>query len=231
METLDIMKVSIVLPPIMEANDIKHKILKGAEELFMRYGIRSVSMDNIASHLGVSKKTLYQYFKDKDEMVYSVSEAHLLGDRQQFEEIASLAKNSVEELVLLSKCLRENIGQINPSMVFDLQKYHQQAWDLWLDYKDKFIRVSVESTLRRGIEEGYFRPEINPEILATLRLETIQISFNPFIFTKEKYSLQEVQLQIFEHFVHGLFTDKGKKLYEKYKKKNSTKEEQTFNSI
>ncbi|HRX00424.1 MAG TPA: helix-turn-helix domain-containing protein, partial [Cyclobacteriaceae bacterium] len=69
---MDILKVSIVLRPIMELTDTKSKILKGATELFLRYGIRSVSMDNIANHLGVSKKTLYQFFKDKNEMVFSV---------------------------------------------------------------------------------------------------------------------------------------------------------------
>ena len=86
----------------METTDTRDKILEGASGLFLRYGIRSVSMDNIASHLGMSKKTIYQYFRDKDEIVYSVTEAHVQGERQQFGEIANKSKNAIEELVGLS---------------------------------------------------------------------------------------------------------------------------------
>jgi len=201
----------------MEATDTKFKILKGATELFMRYGIRSVSMDNIANHLGVSKKTLYQSFKDKDEMVLSVTEAHILGDRAELEEIAKSAKNSVEELVKLSACLRENFRDMNPSLLFDLQKYHHDAWNVWLAYKNDFIKQQIERSINQGKEEGYFRDEISTNVMAIMRMETIQMAFDPILFPKEQYTLTEVQLQIFEHFIYGLFTDKGKKLYEKYK--------------
>ncbi len=212
----------------MEATDTKFKILKGATELFMRYGIRSVSMDNIANHLGVSKKTLYQYFKDKDEMVLSVTETHILGDRAELEEIAKSAKNSVEELVKLSACLRENFREMNPSLLFDLQKYHHDAWNVWLTYKNDFIKHQIERSINQGKEEGYFRSEVNTNVMAIMRMETIQMGFDPTLFPKEQYTLTEVQLQIFEHFIYGLFTDKGKKLYEKYKLKLTNSENSTI---
>lgn len=201
----------------MEATDIKSKILKGAEELFMRYGIRSVSMDNIASHLGVSKKTLYQYFKDKDEMVLSVAEEHINRDKIDLEEIAGSAKNAIEEMVKLSSCLRENFRDMNPSLLFDLQKYHHKAWEVWLNHKHNFIRNQIERSINQGKGEGYFRNEINTQVMAIMRLESIQMAFDPALFPMETYSLTEVQMEIFEHFIYGLFTEKGRKLYEKYK--------------
>lgn len=209
----------------MEATDTKLKILKGATELFMRYGIRSVSMDNISNHLGVSKKTLYQYFKDKDEMVFSVTEAQLIQDKCELEEIAKDSKNAVEELVKLSACLRENFRDMNPSLLFDLQKYHHNAWNLWIQYKNDLIKNQIIRSLKQGKEEGYFRSEVNTEIVTILRLETIQMAFDPIIFPKDKFELTEVQMQIFEHFIHGLFTDKGKKLYDKYKQKTINQEQ------
>jgi len=211
----------------MEATDTKVKILKGATDLFMRYGIRSVSMDNIANHLGMSKKTLYQFFKDKDEMVFSVTEEQLIQDRAELEEIVKESKNAVEELVLLTHCLRENFRDMNPSLLFDLQKYHHDAWNLWIQYKNELIRNHIIRSLNQGKEEGYFRKEINTDILSTMRLETIQLAFDPVIFPKDKYELTEVQLQIFDHFIHGLFTDKGKKLYDKYRLKIQNKENST----
>lgn len=202
----------------MEATDIKSKILKGAEELFMRYGIRSVSMDNIASHLGVSKKTLYQYFKDKDEMVLSVAEEHISRDKDDLEEIAGSAKNAIEEMVKLSSCLRENFRDMNPSLLFDLQKYHHKAWEAWLNHKHHFIRNQIERSINLGKGEGYFRNEINTQVMAIMRLESIQMAFDPSLFPMETYVLTEVQMEIFEHFIYGLFTEKGRKLYEKYKR-------------
>ncbi len=209
----------------MEGIDTKIKILKGAAELFMRYGIRSVSMDNIASHLGVSKKTLYQYFKDKDEMVLSVTKAHIENDLSELNKIGQTAKNAVEELVLLSSCLRENFRNMNPSLLFDLEKYHHEAWNVWLDYKNDFIKGQIQRSINQGKEEGYFRPDVNTNVLAIMRIETIQMAFDPSLFPNEQYELPEVQMQIFEHFVYGIFTDKGRKLYEKYKEKLSNLEQ------
>lgn len=226
METLDNSIVSIVLHAKMEGIDTKIKILQGAAELFMRYGIRSVSMDNIASHLGVSKKTLYQYFKDKDEMVLSVTKAHIAKDQKELVQIRKSAKNSVEELVKLSTCLRENFRDMNPSLLFDLEKYHREAWNVWLDYKNNFIKGQIQQSLMQGKEEGFFRAEVNSNVMAIMRIETIQLAFDPNLFPKEQYELTDVQMQIFEHFIYGIFTDKGRKLYEKYKETQINQDQQ-----
>ena len=89
----------------MEENESKEKLLRGAEELFLRYGLRSVSMDDIARHLGISKQTIYQHFADKDEVVATVAKKQMEHQRAQFDEIAKRSKSSVEELVLISFCL------------------------------------------------------------------------------------------------------------------------------
>lgn len=204
----------------MEELDVKTKILKGAEELFMRYGVRSITMDEIARHLGISKKTLYQYFLDKDDIVASTTQNHLVRERKQFEQIADESENSVEELVKLSHCLKENLKGMNPSLLFDLQKYHQKAWNIWVEFKNKFIRESVVRNLNKGMSEGLIRAEINPEILAVVRIETVQMGFDDQLFPRDKFNLPQVQMQILEHFIHGLLTDKGKKLYQKYRELN-----------
>ena len=201
----------------MEESEIKSRIVRGAEELFMRYGVRSITMDEIARHLGMSKKTLYQYFADKDDIVYWVTREHLELHARQFDQIARESKNTVEELVKISLCLRENLRGMNPSILFDLQKYHPRAWKEWGDHKKNYIRACVVRNLTEGIEQGYVRPEINPEILAIMRLETIQMCFDDQLFPRDKFSLTDVQLHILDHFIYGLLTDKGRKLYKKYK--------------
>jgi TetR/AcrR family transcriptional regulator, cholesterol catabolism regulator len=205
----------------MEEINTKDKILKGAEELFMKYGVRSISMDDIARHLSVSKKTLYQHFADKEDIVTMVCQSHLERSTQEFEAITKSSQNAIEELANISVLLKKNMQNINPSLLFDLQKYHPKAWSVWLNHKNKFIRESIVRNLKQGKEEGYFRPEMNPEVIAAVRLELVQMAFNDEIFPRDKFSLPEVQLQIFDHFVYGLVTDKGKKLYQKYKEVNN----------
>ena len=205
----------------MEENNIKEKIQKGAEDLFMRYGVRSISMDDIARHLSVSKKTLYQHFTDKEDIVTITCKAHLDRNQHDFESIRKTAKNAIEELAQLSVCLKRNMQDMNPSLLFDLQKYHPKAWNVWLNHKTKFIRESVVRNLKQGIEEGNFRPEIDPEVMAAARLEMVQVAFNEDIFPRERFRLPDVHMQMFDHFVYGLVTDKGRKLFLKYKGVNN----------
>jgi AcrR family transcriptional regulator len=205
----------------MEELDIKEKILKGTDELFMKYGVRSISMDDIARHLSISKKTLYQYFSDKDELVTMFSKSRLDRSAKQYDDLRINSSNSIEELAMLSICIRKDMEEVNPALLYDMQKFHPKAWGKWLDYKNKFIRESVIRNLKQGIEDGYIRPEINPEVMAAVRIELVQIAFSQDIFPRDKFKLAEVQVQIFDHFVFGLVTEKGRKLYLKYKELNN----------
>ncbi len=203
----------------MEEVSVKDKILNGAVELFMKYGVRSISMDDIARHLAVSKKTLYQHFADKEELVTTASEIHISESKKQYELLTTTAVNAIDELAKISVCLRKDMTEMNPALLFDLQKYHPKAWSAWLDHKNKYVRDSVVRNIKQGIEEGYYREDVDPEVMAAIRIEQIPLPFDHRIFPIDKFKLADVQLQIFDHFVYGLCTDKGKKLYIKYKSK------------
>jgi AcrR family transcriptional regulator len=204
----------------MEEIETKEKILKGAEDLFVKYGIRSISMDDIARHLSVSKKTLYQHFVDKDELVTMVVQSHLNDQKKVYDEITDLSENAIDELHRIGYCIRKHSEESNPSLLFDIQKFHPKAWNVWTGYKNKVIRESVLRNIEQGIKDGHFRPEINSNIIASFRLASIEVIYSDHVFPKDKFNLAEVHSQIFEHFVHGLCTEKGKKLYQKYKENN-----------
>lgn len=212
----------------MEEKETREKILKGAELLFMKYGVRSISMDDIARHLSVSKKTLYQYFADKDELVTTVSKSHMAADKCEYEEITNNAENAIDELHKIAICLKRDMEAMNPTLLHDIQKFHPKAWAIWEEYKSGYIYNSVVRNIKQGIADGHFRPEINPHILAAKRLGVIEMSFDERVFPSAKFNLAEVQTQLFEHFVYGLTTEKGKKLYLKYKENyiNNTKTNQ-----
>jgi TetR/AcrR family transcriptional regulator, cholesterol catabolism regulator len=206
----------------MEEQETKDKILIGAEGLFMKYGIRSVSMDDIARHLSVSKKTLYQHFADKDELVTMMSQQHMMRDVKEYEELTNASENSIDELNKISLQIKCDMEDMNPSLLYDLQKFHPKAWALWLDHKNDFIKSSIVRNLKQGIKEGYFRAEINPEMMGISRLILIEAAFDGNLFPKDKFNLVDIQSQFFDHFVYGLCTDKGRKLYEKYKQNTTT---------
>src|SRR5882757_971732 len=105
----------------MEEHDqTRERILQGALELFLKYSVRSVSMDDIARHLSISKKTIYQYFADKDEIVTMVAAYHMEKDKTIFEDIKSKAKNAVDELVKVAECIKNDFQKMNPSVLHDL---------------------------------------------------------------------------------------------------------------
>ena len=195
---------------------MKEKITEGAESLFIRYGIRSISMDDVARELSISKKTIYQHFKNKDELVSEATRYHLDLERAQIDATIVGAKDAMEELFLLSKCMRENISRLNPSLIYDLQKYHSDAWEFFKNFKDHFMKGKVRDNIKRGKKEGFFRPEVDEEILSIMRVEQVQMIFNERIFPKTDYDFVNTQMQVYDHFIHGLLSEKGYKKYHHY---------------
>jgi len=201
----------------------KEKIVAGAGEMFMKFGVRSVTMDDVAHELGMSKKTLYQSFTNKDDLVLEVSKAHIEEEKVEFGSVEDESANALDELFRITKCVRKSMQSVNPSLLFDLEKYHPSSWDLFLDFKYNFIRAMVERNVTNGVEEGYYRPEITPDVMAKLRMEQVQMVFDPKIFPMAEYDLVDVQMQVLDHFIHGLLSDKGRDLYHTYQQQTETR--------
>ena len=212
-------KVSLVLLEKFKKLEIRESILEASYMLFHRYGIRSVSMDDIARELTISKKTIYQYFKDKDDLVSTVTARHMDMERQEMAEIENSSVDAIDELAKISVCLRKNLKDLNPSLLFDLKKYHRKAWDVWTTFKNEFIKNNIVENLNKGIRDGFYRREIDVEALAIFRVEQVQMTFDDNVYPKEKFDLTELQVQLFDHFVYGILTDKGRKLYKEYQEK------------
>jgi AcrR family transcriptional regulator len=204
----------------MTQENLKKHVLNESSDLFMRYGIRSVTMDDIAQHLAVSKKTLYQLFNDKEEIIMLVMKQHFQMHMEEMESIRKSCDNAIEEVHKISLYAREQIKSVNPGVMFDLQKYYKEVWNVYLAFnRDIFFKSLLES-IKWGVHDGYFRSDIHPEILAILRIEEINMSFDNHIFPEDKYSLSDTHNQLYDHFVYGILTSKGLKLWNQYKQNN-----------
>ena len=196
--------------------ETKDRILTHASALFLRNGIKSVSMDDIAADLGMSKKTLYKTFTNKDEIVLGMMRRHL--DQAQGEccRVASSAANAVEEMLNLSAWADKEFSNVHPSIFYDLKKYHPAAWALLAAHKHAFILDQIMGNLRRGIAEGLFRPDLDVEVLARLNLAQIDLAFDPELYPPAQFSPIRVNRVFDEHFLLGVATLKGHRLFNKY---------------
>lgn len=197
--------------------ETKDRILKGAEELFFKYGIKSITMDDIAKHLGISKKTIYQFYTDKNEVVETLMVQHTSRNECELREIAGNSSNVIEEVFAMMKHMSTMFSQLNTNLFYDLQKYHPNSWKMFKKFKEECIEVLVENSVKRGIEQGFVRADINTKIMARLRMEQVEMGFNPQAFPPDKFKILEVQLALLDHFLHGICTIKGHKLINKYK--------------
>lgn len=191
----------------------KEKIIETATEQFMRFGVRSVTMDDIARMAGVSKKTIYQEFVDKNQLVYETFAAAIEQDKKMMDLIPKYQDGVIEHLLGLSAFIRKRFSDFNPMVLNEIQRYFPQCWQLFEEFKNKHIVNEIIDLLEKGKSEGVIREELNSEIIALMRMEQMMLTFDPLKFPTSKYNLVELQLQIFEHFLYGIFTDKGKEAY------------------
>lgn len=200
-----------------EALETSDRILKESEQLFFRYGVKSITMDEIATHLGISKKTIYQFFKDKKELVLKVVESRLLQQEKEMTVITDQAADPVHEVILISEWLKDFFQNLNPYLMMEIQKYYPKAYGAFLEHKQKCMLNNIYDNIKKGIEVGLYRASIDLDTISRLRMFCVEASFNPENFPLAKKNVNEVQLQLIEHFLYGICTLKGHKLINKYK--------------
>jgi TetR/AcrR family transcriptional regulator, cholesterol catabolism regulator len=198
--------------------EIKERILNKATEMCFKYGIRSVTMDDIAKELGISKKTIYQNFEDKDEIIFQIMQTEMEKDKCEWADLGKISKNLLDKMTNALKLMRKTMVGMNSAIIFDIKRYHPRAWALFQNHKNHIIKDNVTRDLNEGIKEGMFRDDINVEFMATYRIQQVEMGFNPEIFPTNKFDLVEIQTTLMDHFIRGILTEKGLKQYNSYQK-------------
>jgi len=186
--------------------ETRQRILEIATEQFARFGVRTFTMEDLARQAGISKKTIYQEFEDKKDLVKAVFAAILEEDQQKLSFILEQGDGVIEHLVKTSQMMRDRLTSINPLVILEVQKFYPEAWKLFESFKDQTIQKDL-------VQLGYFRLEIDSRILAKVRLTQITTAFDPKNFADPEYNLLEEQLVILDHFLHGIFTEKGRQAF------------------
>ncbi len=197
--------------------EVKERIQQKAHELFMRYGVRSVSMDDIATQLGISKKTIYQSFADKDELVDAIMDDEVAQTHRDCEFCKKNAKDAIDEIFLTMEQILEQFSQINPIVIYDVEKFHPTAFEKFRKMKEEYLMQNIAQNIRRGIKEELYRADIHVETMSRYRVETMMLPFAMAAAAPTKFNLATVTQETMEHFLYGLATLKGYKLIQKYK--------------
>jgi hypothetical protein len=193
--------------------DKKLHILKNVGILYLKFGIRSVTMDDVASEFGISKKTLYQYFNDKKDLVSQVVDYYL--ENPMFDINKSGSGNVIEHYF----CLRDHINKIlkyfNNNIEFDLKKQYPQLYKKVHKLKRERIFNSTVLNINEGIKTGYYRKNLDVELIAKLQVGRILFTLNPEneIFTDSEVAKIELFDQVINYHMHAICTEKGIKYF------------------
>lgn len=119
----------------------------------------------------------------------------------------------IEHLVYTSKMVRMRLSELNPMVLLEIQKYFPEVWEMFNEFKENVIVTDIVNVIEKGKALGYFRPEINAKILANMRVDQISAAMNPSNYNRNDYSLLALHLEMLDHFLHGIFTEKGRQAY------------------
>lgn len=189
----------------------EHKIVSGAYEVFMKYGIKSVTMDDIAKQLGISKKTLYRHVSDKNDLLRKALYLSHKEEEAAINAICDKGYNAIDESFEVSKLILKLLKKVHPSIHYDLEKYHTEVWNELLVAHQEHIRQCIVNNLENGISEGYYRENLNIPIIANIYISRFDVVFDGSIFPPDQYNFPQVYLEMFRYHIRGIASEKGLK--------------------
>ncbi len=176
----------------------------------MRCGIRSVTMDDVCREMGISKKTLYQFVKDKTDLVNQTMKVEIDCDQNKISEITQKNLNAIDEIFEITQLVSERIKHMHPSILFDMQKYYPEAWDIIDKHRRDFIVKTIKQNLIHGQEQGLYRKEINSTIVARLFSSTVDVLSDIDFFNDPSITPAMVYTENLNYHLHSITSETGK---------------------
>ncbi len=185
----------------------KEKILDSAETLFTRFGLRSVTMDDIASDLSISKKTLYGCVKDKKELVLLAMTKNVLSHKKESEEIFKNISHPIDQMSAIFDAMYKRTAEINPSVFKDLQKSHPKAFHVFNSFREDFIFNKIKENLNMGVSIDLYRDDMDIDLIANFYIRGV----DHIILSESNQGIDVVhkQYELMNYHLRGIVTEKG----------------------
>ncbi len=184
-------------------------IVSGALELFMKFGVKSMTMQDVSSKLGMSKKTLYQFVKDKKDLVKKGMCLCIEEEQSFLSKVTKESENAIDELIGFTLFVNSRLRDMHVSVIYDIKKYHPESWKMMDDHKQMFVKKAILENTKRGIKEGIYRKNLNPEIITSLYMVMVESFFQVNDHFGKDVKLEELHLEMIRYHVRGVANDKG----------------------
>lgn len=195
--------------------EIKNRIIEGAANLFKTYGIRSVTMDSLAAHLGMSKRTIYEVFADKDELLVSVLQWMVEKQKALITKILEDSENAIYAIFRLLEISRDHFQEMSPAFHADLRKYHYEVMISSMEKSGVPDYRNNIQIIERGIKENFFRKDINPDIVNRCLFSLGRLAVDFDLFPSEEFTRRDVIRHGFINYMKGVCTKEGNDLINK----------------
>ncbi len=190
-------------------------ILSESFRLFRKYGIKSVSMDDIARELGMSKKTIYQFVQNKTDLVEKVLN-YSMGQESMMCKFVSIENmNAIDILLSVSQNVSKQLQDLNPANAFDLQKYYPVIYRDFILRKRDHVFEQVKQNFIQGISEGIYRNDLDIDLVARLYIKKLVDVHDPEFLASTNFSIEKVLQVMFDNHIRGIANTEGLKYYEK----------------
>lgn len=196
----------------IEQESVRERVAQEATRLFARYGVRSVKMDDIAEEMHISKRTIYEHFRDKDELLMLCMRQMLTRHRDQRNEIINSSANVIEGIIRVINHTASIIQQVNPSLFREIERNHPRVRDMIRSFREEHEYRNTIEMIERGIEQGLFLASIDSDIAARLLLTQFEVISNEKVFPPEKYPPVHLIRIVIINFIRGIATEKGRVL-------------------
>ena len=199
---------------------MKEKILHKAADMFLNLGFKSVTMDDLANEMGISKKTIYQHFENKTKLVEATTLNLFEFISCGIDHICSLEKNPIEEVYDIKRFVMEHLKDEKSSPQYQLQKYYPSIFNTLKQKQFKVMQTCVIENLERGVSLGLYRPTINAEVIARIYFSAMLAIKDKDLFPLKQFSMNMLMENYLEYHLRGICTTKGLKELNKIIQKN-----------
>ncbi|MBK7173252.1 MAG: TetR/AcrR family transcriptional regulator [Bacteroidales bacterium] len=189
-------------------------ILRESSHLFIKYGLRSLSMDDLCREMGISKKTMYQYVENKTDLISQTLD-FVVKDAVFAVEQANLEGcNAIDQLLRVSRKVCSEMNHFNPSITFDLQKYYPEVYRKFNHAKKEIIFRQIVDNMKQGISEGFYRDDLPIDLVARLYVQKLEYINDPDFLNSEDFSFSNMFQVMFDNHIRGISNTKGLEYYE-----------------
>lgn len=188
-----------------------------AKELFLKFGVKSVTMDDISKEAGISKKTIYSMVANKAQLIDFVVERYMASEKESIVKINQDATDALDEMIKITEHVIFFLRKFKPSLTYDLKKYYKSSWDKVEKIHFNFIRQTIHANIQRGKKEGIYRKVVKEEIISQLYLQLSTSLVNDDLFPIKSFTKVELYENFIDYHMHGILTETGLQKYKDYK--------------